>query len=92
SEGTLSPATEATLKLFPRPETKKTLLALYELIEAAAESVSAIIAEKIIPATLEFLDQPTLQVIEEYAKVGLPTDAKAVLQIEQDGDIEPVRR
>lgn len=92
SEGTLGVVTEATLKLVPKPETKKTLLALYEHIEAAAESVSAIIAEKIIPATLEFLDQPTLQVIEDYAKIGLPTDAKAVLLIEQDGDIETVRR
>ena len=92
SEGTLGVVTEATLKLVPMPETKKTLLALYEHIEAAAESVSAIIAEKIIPATLEFLDQPTLQVIEDYAKIGLPTDAKAVLLIEQDGDIETVRR
>lgn len=92
SEGTLGVVTEATLKLVPKPETKKTLLALYEHIEAAAESVSAIIAEKIIPATLEFLDQPTLQVIEDYAKIGLPTDAKAVLLIEQDGDIDTVRR
>ncbi|OAZ69259.1 (S)-2-hydroxy-acid oxidase [Bacillus siamensis] len=92
SEGTLSVVTEATLKLVPKPETKKTLLALYEHIEAAAESVSAIIAEKIIPATLEFLDQPTLQVIEDYAKIGLPTDAKAVLLIEQDGDSDTVRR
>lgn len=92
AEGTLGVVTEATLKLVPKPETKKTLLALYEHIEAAAESVSAIIAEKIIPATLEFLDQPTLQVIEDYAKIGLPTDAKAVLLIEQDGDIETVRR
>ncbi|MES5396672.1 glycolate oxidase subunit GlcD [Bacillus amyloliquefaciens] len=92
SEGTLGIVTEATLKLVPKPETKKTLLALYEHIEAAAESVSAIIAEKIIPATLEFLDQPTLQVIEDYAKIGLPTDAKAVLLIEQDGDSDTVRR
>lgn len=92
SEGTLGIVTEATLKLVPKPETKKTLLALYEHIEAAAESVSAIIAEKIIPATLEFLDQPTLQVIEDYVKIGLPTDAKAVLLIEQDGDSDTVRR
>ena len=92
SEGTLGIVTEATLKLVPKPETKKTLLALYEHIEAAAESVSPIIAEKIIPATLEFLDQPTLQVIEDYVKIGLPTDAKAVLLIEQDGDSDTVRR
>ncbi|QUF64264.1 glycolate oxidase subunit GlcD [Bacillus atrophaeus] len=92
SEGTLGIVTEAILKLVPKPETKKTLLALYENIDAAAQTVSAIIAEKLIPATLEFLDQPTLQVIEDYAKIGLPTNAKAVLLIEQDGSYDTVAR
>lgn len=59
SEGTLAILTEATLKLIPIPETKKTILALYHDMEAAARSVSKIIANKIIPATLEFLDRPT---------------------------------
>ncbi|WP_163182690.1 glycolate oxidase subunit GlcD [Neobacillus sedimentimangrovi] len=85
SEGTLGIITEATLKLVPKPESKKTMLALYHDLEAAARSVSKIIASKIIPATLEFLDQPTLQVVEDYVKIGLPVDAKAVLLIEQDG-------
>ncbi|WP_019153038.1 glycolate oxidase subunit GlcD [Robertmurraya massiliosenegalensis] len=92
SEGTLGIITEATLKLVPIPETKKTMLALYEDLEAAAKSVSKIIANKIIPATLEFLDQATLKVVEDYAKIGLPTDAKAVLLIEQDGSPEVVDR
>jgi len=92
SEGTLGIITEATLKLVPKPETKKTILALYQDIEAAARSVSKIIANKIIPTTLEFLDQPTLQVVEDYAKIGLPTNVKAVLLIEQDGPKEVVER
>lgn len=92
SEGTLGIVTEATLKLVPIPETKKTMLALYEDLEAAATTVSKIIANKIIPATLEFLDQATLKVVEDYAKIGLPTDAKAVLLIEQDGAPEVVER
>ncbi|GAA3325380.1 hypothetical protein GCM10020331_057030 [Ectobacillus funiculus] len=54
SEGTLGIITEATLKLIPMPETKKTMLALYQDIDAAARSVSNIIANKIIPTTLEF--------------------------------------
>ena len=58
----------------------------------AARSVSTIIANKIIPATLEFLDQPTLKVVEEFAQIGLPTDVKAVLLIEQDGPPEVVNR
>ncbi|KMY47264.1 FAD-binding protein [Bacillus sp. FJAT-27445] len=92
AEGTLGIVTEAIVKLVPKPETKKTLLALYENIDAAAQTVSDIIAAKIIPATLEFLDQPTLLVIEDYAKIGLPTSAKAVLLIEQDGPYETVER
>jgi glycolate oxidase len=92
SEGTLCVITEATLKLVPMPETKQTMLALYQDIEAAAQSVSAIISNRIIPATLEFLDQPTLEVVEDFAKIGLPTDVKAVLLIEQDGPREVVER
>jgi glycolate oxidase len=65
---------------------------LYEDLESAARSVSKIIANKIIPITLEFLDQPTLKVVEAYAQIGLPTDAKAVLLIEQDGALEVVNR
>lgn len=92
SEGTLAIITEATLKLIPMPETKKTILALYHDMEAAARSVSKIIANKIIPATLEFLDRPTLKVVEDFAQIGLPTDVEAVLLIEQDGPSEVVER
>ncbi|OZI11801.1 glycolate oxidase subunit GlcD [Bacillaceae bacterium SAS-127] len=92
SEGTLGVITEATLKLIPMPETKKTMLALYQDLEVAARSVSSIIANKIIPTTLEFLDQPTLKVVEDFAKIGLPTDVQAVLLIEQDGPEEVVAR
>ncbi|QWU05729.1 glycolate oxidase subunit GlcD [Heyndrickxia coagulans] len=92
SEGTLAILTEATLKLVPMPETKKTMLALYQDIEACAQTVSDIIANRIIPATLEFLDQPTLQAVEAFAHIGLPTNVKAVLLIEQDGPQEVVER
>ncbi|MDA1477940.1 glycolate oxidase subunit GlcD [Bacillus changyiensis] len=92
SEGTLGVITEATLKLIPAPQTKKTVLALYQDIDSAAQSVSNIISSKIIPATLEFLDQPTIQVIEDYTNIGLPVHAKAVLLVEQDGDTETVDR
>jgi glycolate oxidase len=90
SEGTLVVITEATLKLIPMPETRKTMLALYQDLSAAARSVSKIIANKIIPTTLEFLDQATLKVVEDYAQIGLPTDVQAVLLIEQDGPQEVV--
>ncbi|MCR2821460.1 glycolate oxidase subunit GlcD [Lederbergia panacisoli] len=90
SEGTLAIITEATLKLIPIPETKQTMLALYQSMDAAARTVSEIISAKIIPATLEFLDQPTLKAVEDFAKIGLPTDVEAVLLIEQDGPHEIV--
>ncbi|UUZ97355.1 hypothetical protein LJK87_20155 [Paenibacillus sp. P25] len=76
----------------PPPETKRTMLALYQDLEDAARAVSAIIARKIIPATLEFLDQPTTRVVEQFARIGLPTDVQAVLLIEQDGAPEVVER
>ncbi len=92
SEGTLGLVTEATLKLIPKPETKKTALALFDDLETSAKAVSSIIANRIIPATLEFLDQQTVQVVEDYAQIGLPTDVGAVLLIEQDGPPEVVER
>src|SRR5690625_2935516 len=92
AEGTLGIVTETTLKLIPIPETKKTMLAMYHNLEAAAETVSAIIANRMIPATLEFLDQRTIQVVEDFAQIGLPTDVEAILLIEQDGAAEVVDR
>lgn len=92
AEGTLGVITEATLKLIPKPETTKTMLALFHDLETAAQTVSNIIANRIIPVTLEFLDQPTVKVVEDFAKIGLPTEAKAVLLIEQDGAHEVVER
>ncbi|WP_043586259.1 FAD-linked oxidase C-terminal domain-containing protein [Geminisphaera colitermitum] len=85
SEGTLGVITKVLLKLVPKPAAKRTLLALYNTMEAAADTVSAIIAQKIIPCTLEFLDQTTVRCVEDYAHIGLPTDAAAVLLMETDG-------
>lgn len=85
SEGTLGVVTQVLLKLLPKPAARQTLLATYARMDAAAETVSAIIAAKIIPCTLEFLDRKTIQCVEDFAKVGLPRDAEAILLIEADG-------
>ena len=85
SEGTLGIITEVLLKLVPRPAARQTMLALYDRIEDAAETVSAIIAARIIPCTLEFLDRMTASCVEDFAHVGLPTDCAAVLLMETDG-------
>lgn len=85
SEGTLGVITKVLLKLLPKPAARQTLLATFTAMDAAAETVSAIIAAQIIPCTLEFLDRKTIQCVEEFARVGLPKDAEAVLLIETDG-------
>lgn len=85
SEGTLGIVTEVLLKLVPRPASRRTLLALYDSMEQAAATVSAIIAAHIIPCTLEFLDQMTLRCVEDFARIGLPTDCEALLLMETDG-------
>ena len=85
SEGTLGVMTKILLKLIPKPAARKTLLAVYDQMDKAAATVSAIIAAKIIPCTLEFLDRTTIRCIEDFAHVGLPTEAEAVLLMESDG-------
>jgi glycolate oxidase len=85
SEGTLGVFTKILLRLLPKPAAKKTLMAVYKRMEDAAETVSAIIAHPIIPCTLEFLDQMTINCVEDYSPVGLPRDAEAVLLMETDG-------
>ena len=85
SEGTLGIFTKILLRLLPKPAAKKTLLGVYAKMADAAENVSAIIAHPIIPCTLEFLDRTTIQCVEDYAHVGLPREAEAVLLMETDG-------
>jgi glycolate oxidase subunit GlcD len=85
SEGTLCLVTKMILKLGRAPEAVKTMLAIYETIEDGANTVSAIIAEGIIPATLEMIDNPVMRAVEKTIKVGYPLDAECVLLIELDG-------
>nr|MBO2469691.1 glycolate oxidase subunit GlcD [Bacillota bacterium] len=92
SEGTLAVITEATLRLLPKPEHRKVMSALFDDLYSAARAVSRIIAHRIIPCTLEFMDQATVQVVEDYMRIGLPTDIAAFLLIEQDGPEEVVER
>jgi len=77
--------TRMILKLIRAPEAVKTMLAVYETIEDAINTVSAIIAEGIMPATLEMMDNLVIKAVEESVHVGYPLDAAAVLIIELDG-------
>ena len=85
SEGTLGVITKVLLRLIPKPVAKKTLVATFAQMDAAAQTVSDIIAAQIIPCTLEFLDRTTIHCVEDFAKVGLPLDCEALLLMETDG-------
>lgn len=85
SEGTLGLFTKIILRLIPAPEGVRTLLAIFPCLEDAAHAVSAIIKNRVLPATLELMDQATLQVVENHLQLGLPVAAEAVLLIELDG-------
>ena len=85
SEGTLGVITKVLLRLIPKPQAKKTMVATYSAMDHAAQTVSDIIAAQIIPCTLEFLDRTTIHCVEDYAKVGLPLDCEALLLMETDG-------
>jgi glycolate oxidase len=85
SEGTLGVITQVLLRLVPKPAAKRTMVATFDQMDRAAQTVSDIIAARIIPCTLEFLDRTTIRCVEDFAKVGLPTDCEALLLMEADG-------
>lgn len=85
SEGTLGIFTKILLRLVPKPQTHRTLVAFFPSMDNAARTVSAIIAAHITPAMLEFLDNTTIRCVNDYAGLGLPSDAEAMLLIEVDG-------
>lgn len=85
SEGTLGIFTKILVRLVPKPETSKTMLVFFDKLTDSAEAVSGIIASKITPAALEFLDNTTIRCVEDYARLGLPTNLEALLMIEVDG-------
>jgi glycolate oxidase len=85
SEGTLGVVTRITVRLVPRPQAKRTLLALYRQVDDASRSVSGIIAAHLVPATLEILDGTTIRYVEEFKGLGLAMDLGAMLLVEVDG-------
>ncbi len=85
SEGTLGVFSKIILKLIPMPPAKKAMIATFDDINKASETVSAIISNRIVPVTLEFMDQFTIRAVEDFSRVGLPADAAALLLIEVDG-------
>ncbi len=85
SEGTLGVITEVILRLLPRPPAKKTMLAIFDRLEDAADAVAAVMAGGVTPTTLEIMDKTCINCVEDYLQLGLPRDADAFLIIEVDG-------
>ena len=85
SEGTLGIVVEADLKLIPKPESTRVVLAYFDSIEDATQSVTSMIDKHIYPSTIDFMNKNTLQTIERFLPSGLLTDREAALIIEVDG-------
>jgi len=90
SEGTLALVTKAVVRLSRLPEAVKTLLAVFDTLDDATESVAELTARGITPAACELIDQFCMGAVEAATPVGLPLDAAAVLLIELEGLREAV--
>lgn len=90
SEGMLGVIVEVTVKLLPKPPFSRVLLAAFDDIEKAGNSVAGIIAEGIIPAGLEMMDKAGIRAVEDFIHAGYPTEAEAILLCELDGTEEEV--
>ena len=88
SEGTLAIVTEITVRLLPKPQTKRTALAIFEDMDAASSVVNDILLAGVLPATLEIIDETAIQCVEEHLHMGLDCTAEAMLIVETDGDPE----
>lgn len=85
SEGTLGIFTKILLKLIPKPTSAITILSFFDNLSGSANSVSEIISAHIVPCMMEFLDRNTIKCVEDYTKIGLPTNSESMLLIEVDG-------
>jgi len=85
SEATLAIITQATLKLLPLPDTKRTLRVIFDSIHQATECVTRLMGQAIIPCALEFMDHNALNLVRDMASDPIPATANALLMIEIDG-------
>ncbi|MBI5417313.1 FAD-binding protein [Candidatus Poribacteria bacterium] len=92
SEGMLAVITKIYIKLLPLPEKKLTISAYFHNAEEAANTVSEIIKNKIIPTALEFIDKDTIQYVEKFLKVAYPAGTEALLLIEVDGNADQIEK
>jgi len=90
SEGMLAITTEVTVKLCPKPQLARCIMASFDDIRRAGDAVAAVIAAGIIPAGLEMMDKPMTAAVEDFVHAGYDLDAAAILLCESDGTPEEV--
>ncbi|HEX6692667.1 MAG TPA: FAD-linked oxidase C-terminal domain-containing protein [Burkholderiales bacterium] len=90
SEGMLLVVTEVTVKLLPKPQSARVIMASFADVERAGQAVADIIAAGIIPAGLEMMDRPATRAVEQFVGAGYDLDAAAILLCESDGTPEEV--
>jgi glycolate oxidase len=90
SEGMLAVATEITVRLVPKPQAARCILASFADVEAAGAAVAEVIAAGIVPAGLEMMDKPMTAAVEDFVQAGYDLDAAAILLCESDGTPEEV--
>jgi glycolate oxidase len=90
SEGLLAVVTEVTVRLIPKPDCARVVLAVFDDLAKAGRAVADVIAAGIIPAGLEMMDRPTIAAVEPFVHAGYPLDAEAILLCESDGAPEEV--
>ncbi len=90
SEGMLAITIEATVRLIPRPQLARCIMASFPDVESAGDAVAAVIGAGIIPAGLELMDKRMTAAVEDFVHAGYDLDAAAILLCESDGTIEEV--
>ena len=91
SEGMLAITLEVTVKLVPKPQLARCIMASFDDIQRAGEAVAAVIAAGIIPAGLEMMDKPMTAAVEDFVHAGYDLNAQAILLCESDGTPEEVQ-
>jgi glycolate oxidase len=90
SEGMLAVITEVTVKLCPKPQLARCIMASFDDVRKAGDAVAAVIAAGIIPAGLEMMDKPMTAAVEDFVHAGYDLDAAAILLCESDGTPDEV--